>query len=118
MAIRIVPAPTFRAQIPFTVAGSADPAYVDFEFRHKSPEQLALWLTTMGDRPAATALAEIVVTWHSGVIDEAGGDVLYSAAALKLFVESHGPRGQEMVRGYLTELTQSRQKNWLRLPGE
>lgn len=108
--IRIVPCPTFKAPVEFTDPGAAEPAVIDVEFRHKAPAALAAWWESAQARPVAEALGEVVVGW-SGVIDDTGADVPYSADALKRFLEAHGPRGRELFRAYVAALTESRTKN-------
>lgn len=111
MALRIIPAPTFKAKVSFSVAGEADVAVIDWEFRHKSPEALKAWWEAYRERPTNDAIAAISVGWLNGVIDEAGNDVPYSEEALVQFLAAHGPRREELLRTYTRELTESRQKN-------
>lgn len=108
--IRLIPNPTFKARVKFTVPGDAACALVDVEFRHKSPAALAAWWQTAQERPVAEALAEVIVGW-SGVIDETGTDVPFGGDALAAFLAGHGPRSGELLTAYLTELTESRAKN-------
>ena len=115
MSIRIVPSPTFSARVPFTVPGESEPAWIDFEFRHKAPEALRAWLESRGDRSVSEALSDVVVRWKGGVIDEDGSEVVYSPAALSVFLSSHAPRAQELARAYIAEITESRLKNSERL---
>jgi hypothetical protein len=107
--IRLIPNPTFKARVRFTVPGAED-AIVDFEFRHKSPTALAAWWESMQDKSLASALAGIIVGW-SGVIDEHGDEVPLTEDALAAFVAAHAPRAHELMGAYLRELTESRQKN-------
>lgn len=111
MGLRIIPNPTFQARIPLTVAGQDEPALLEFELRHKSPEALKEWFATCGERDTATALAEVVVRWTGGVEDERGEPVPFSPANFRLFLGAHGSRAEDMLRGYIRELTESRQKN-------
>lgn len=108
--IRIVPAPTFKVAVSFTEPGAVEPAVIDMEFRHKAPTALAAWWQSAQERPVATALAEVVVGW-SGVIDDTGADVAFSAETLARFLEGHGPRALELFRAYVAALTESRLKN-------
>jgi len=111
MGLRIVPNPTFLAKIPLTIAGEDEPAILEFEFRHKSPEALKEWFTTFGDRDTSSAMSDVVVRWTGGVEDEHGQPVPFSPANFRIFLSAHGPRAEDLLRGYIKELTESRQKN-------
>jgi hypothetical protein len=110
-SIKIIPSPTFVADIDFSVAGEPDPVSVGFEFRHKSPDVLKEWVSSFGDRDAASALSEVVVRWTGGIVDESGTAVPFTQENFRLFLGAHGPRPQDLLRGYIRELTESRQKN-------
>jgi hypothetical protein len=107
--IRLVPNPTFKSRVRFTQPGAED-ALVEFEFRHKSPAALTAWWQAAEERPAHEALADVILGW-SGVIDDTGADVPFTAEALAVFLAGHAPRGRELLAAYLRELTESRQKN-------
>jgi hypothetical protein len=111
MGLRIVPHPTFLAKIPLTVAGEDEPVLIEFECRHKSPEALKEWIATFGERDTRSALAEVIVRWTGGIEDESGAPVLFSADSFRTFLAAHGPRSEDLLRGYIRELTESRQKN-------
>jgi hypothetical protein len=108
--IRLVPAPTFKAKVPFTVPGADAPALIEIEFAHRAPTALKAWWESSSAQPVAKAMAEIVLGW-SGVVDETGAEVPYSADALAQFVGNSATRGEELLRAYLRELTESRTKN-------
>jgi len=107
--IRLTPPSTFKARVRFTQPG-ADDALVDFEFRHQAPAALQAWFTASKDRNFVDALGDVIVGW-SGVIDETGAEVPFTADALAAFVAAHTPRATELLGAYLRELTESRQKN-------
>lgn len=111
MAIRIIPSPIFVADVPFTVAGEPDPALIPFEFRHKSPADLKTWFADYAARDTASALSDVIVRWTAGVIDEAGAAVPFSQENFRAFLAGHGPRAEDLLRAYVRELTESRQKN-------
>lgn len=111
MGLRILPNPVFIAPVPFTVAGENEPTVVQFEFRHKSPEALKAWISGFGSRDTATALAEVVVGWTSDVVDEQGQPLPFTLETFRRFLSAHGPRAEDLLRAYLRELTESRQKN-------
>ncbi len=107
--IRLIPNPTFKARVKFTQPGAED-ALVEFEFRHKTPAGFQAWWAAAAEKPVSDALAEIIIGW-SGVIDEAGNDMPFTADALAMFLAGHGPRGRELMAAYFRELLESRQKN-------
>ena len=114
MPIRINPAPIFRAPVAFTLAGEGEES-CRFTFRHKSPSALTEWRKTIGARPAHVSMAEIVEGWE-GVVDEDDKPVPYSPSALKTFLEAHSTRAEDLAKGYLYALTESRVKNSHRPP--
>jgi hypothetical protein len=108
--IKLVPDPTFKAQVPFTVPGATEPAIIEIEFAHRSPVALDAWWQSAKGRPVATGMVEVIKGW-SGVVDETGAEVPYSPAALAQFIGNSSTRGEELLRAYLKELTESRLKN-------
>ena len=108
--IRLVPNPTFRASVPFTQPGDVAPAIIEIEFAHRSPAALAAWWEASKAQPVAIGMADTIKGW-SGVVDDTGADVEYSAEALQRFIGNSHTRGQELLRAYLRELTESRLKN-------
>lgn len=115
MPIKIVPHPTFRARVAFTVPGEPD-ASIEFVFRHKSPAALGEWHKTFSSRSSAQALAEVVEKWTGGVVDENGDEVPYSPENFALFLAAHAPRSEELLETYLKEVFESRRKNSKRQP--
>lgn len=108
--IRLVPHPTFKARVPFSVPGEDAPAVIEIEFAHKAPGVLAAWWETVKGKPIAEGMADIVKGW-AGVVDAAGAEVPYTADALAQFIGNSSTRGEELLRAYLRELTESRLKN-------
>lgn len=107
---KINPAPTFRAKVQLTVAGSEAPATIDVEFRHKSRTALLAWLAGMGQRANAEVLGEIIVSWN-GPMDDAGAAVPYSAAALDQLLDNYPQSAHELFEAYRKALGESRAKN-------
>ena len=75
---------------------------------HENP--LAAWWEASKAQPVAIGMADTIKGW-SGVVDDTGADVEYSAEALQRFIGNSHTRGQELLRAYLRELTESRLKN-------
>ena len=108
--IKLIPNPTFKARVPFSIPGEEQPAVIEIEFAHRAPPALVAWWQSAKDRPVAEAMADVVKGW-TGVIDESGAEVPYSADTLAQFIGNSSTRGQELLRAYLRELTESRLKN-------
>lgn len=108
--IKLIPDPTFKAQVPFTVAGTDVPAVIEIEFAYKSPPVLAAWWEACKEQPIATGMADVIKGW-TGVVDESGADVPYSPEGLSRFIGSSSTRGGELLRAYFKNLTESRLKN-------
>ena len=69
------------------------------------------WACARSSADAASALSEVVVRWTGGIVDESGAAVPFTQENFRLFLGAHGPRPQDLLRGYIRELTESRQKN-------
>ena len=54
----LTPAPTFRAPVPLSVPGSAQPLEVVFVFRHKTRSAMEKWLTRFVAGPSAECWAK------------------------------------------------------------
>lgn len=109
--LKIACAPTFRVRVPLSVAGEEEPAWVIFEFRHKSPDDLKQWAATFHGRDTASALSDVVVRWIDGVVDENDAQVPFSEQAFRDFLNAQGSRGKEMMAEYVRELQDGRRKN-------
>lgn len=108
--IKLIPDPTFKARVPFSVPGSDTPAVIEIEFAHKSPPVLAAWWEAGKGQTVAQAMADVIKGW-SGVVDESGAEVPYDADALARFLGNSATRSAELLRAYFRELTESRLKN-------
>jgi hypothetical protein len=107
MALKIKPNPTFWFAVHITDPASAKPAVVDFEFVHKTKEELAAWMKGMQDSSQWSDdafLAEVVKDWK-------GVDAEYSPSALRDLLSNYPASGLEIFRGYCAALTESRKKN-------
>ncbi len=102
MAFKLAPAPEFDYPVRISRADGADDE-LPIRWRHKDRDALKTWIDQLGKRPDAESLAEVIVGWTA--------DGAYSPAALEALLRDYAPAGQELTRGYLRALTESRQKN-------
>lgn len=103
--LKIQPNPTFWTPVQISVPGSEKPAVVDFEFKHKTKEQLVDFTGRLSDgRADNDILDEVIVGWK-------GADTDYSASALRDLLSNYPASGLEILRAYMAALTESRRKN-------
>lgn len=106
MALKLQPNPTFWHPVHITVPGQEKPAIVDFEFVHKTKEEVAKFVDMLNkeDKPDEAILGELMKDWK-------GVDAEYSPSALRDLLSNYPASGLEILRGYLAALTESRRKN-------
>lgn len=106
---RIVPNPTFKANINLTVPGQEEPAVVEVEFRHKGRAALKAWLENAAGKTDADLLDEVIVSLP--LADEDGKDVPYTVKRLQQMLDNYPAAAREFTEGYVFALTESRAKN-------
>ena len=106
MALKLQPSPTFWTPVHLTVAGAEKPAVVDFEFVHKTKEQLAEFVKSLekSDQGDDAILGDVIRSWR-------GVDADYSASSLRDLMSNYPASGLEILRAYLAALSESRRKN-------
>jgi hypothetical protein len=108
MALKLQPNPTFWHPVHITVPGAEKPALVDFEFVHMNKERLAEFVKGLAkgdeERPDDAVLADIIKNWK-------GVDTDYSPSALRDLLSNYPASGLEILRGYLSGLSEARKKN-------
>jgi hypothetical protein len=102
------PSPTFRAPVPLSVPGSAQPLEVLFVFRHKTRSAMEKWLTRFVAGPSAEVLGEVIEGWE---LKRDGEAVAYSHTALAELCESYTPAMGEISDAYILEITRAKRKN-------
>ncbi len=107
---KIIPNPTFLANVHLSVPGSEQLQVIKITFKHKNKTALNAWLTKDDSRSDAETLSEVIEGW-ADVFDSAGEAVAYSVAELDRLLENYPVAHREILRAYLTELTQAKQKN-------
>ena len=113
MAIRIIPNPTFRARVAFTVPGAERDRRVLVPAQ--IPESIGRLACRVCRENPAEALSEVIERWVSGVVDDQGDEVPYTPDTLALFLGAHA-RAEELLEAYLREVFESRLKNSARPP--
>lgn len=109
---KLNPAPTFVAQVPLSVPGKAEPVPLSITFKHKGKEALYLWLESAREQSDDHATLSSVIDGWSGLLDEAGGPVPYSADNLQRLLDNYPSAAAELFRSYTKELSESKRKNF------
>lgn len=106
MTLKLQPNPTFWHPVHITVPGAAKPALVDFEFVHKTKDELKTFVESMPneERPDDAVLGDVIKDWK-------GIDTEFSPSALRDLLSNYPASGLEILRGYLSGLTEARRKN-------
>jgi hypothetical protein len=107
---RLDPNPTFPLKVLLHLPGVEAPATLDLIAKHLGKTALKTWLDRASATTDAEFLAEVIRDW-SGVFREGDMAVPFSRDALAQLLESFPAAGAAIVRAYLTELSEVRQKN-------
>lgn len=102
------PSPTFKAKVPLSVPGMAQPLEVEFTFKHKTRTAVEKWATEYVANPGADTLGEVIADWS---LKRDGEAVPYSHSALAELIEAYIPARAEISDAYLNELTRAKRKN-------
>lgn len=108
--LKLNPNPTFSATVQLSVPGSDKTIPVKMVFRHRTMKQIIAWFKLQEKRESAEALSELIESW-SGITDDEGNDIEFSREALATLLENYQPATNEIIRGYMQELAQSKVKN-------
>lgn len=108
----IDPSPTFASQVKLTRPGDAPAGQITITWRHMGREQLREWLDAMADSSLSDVdgLLKAIAGWD-GVVDKLDQTVEFSRAALARLLDAYQTAGAELVRAYVTALTESRLGN-------
>lgn len=114
----IDPSPTFTADVPLSRPGLSEPLNVQVTFRYKNRLEMAAWVATRKDakdlvqehQDDVEMLGNVMVGW-SGLIDDKGEEVPYSATNLSKLLVNFTPARGELFRAYVHELTDAKRKN-------
>lgn len=109
MALRLVPNPSFRAQVSLSIPG-AEAAVIEVEFRHKGRTEFAAWWESATGRRDEEILGDVIAGW-SDVIDGNGEQVGYSREALALLLDRYPAAAIELRDAYARALFEAREKN-------
>jgi hypothetical protein len=99
--LKLKPDPTFRAKVDIPVAGG-DAVPVEFEFRHKTLDQLQAWLRTP-QPDDVQGILDIAVGWELAEP--------LNAETVALLVQNHIGCAGLIARRYADELTKARLGN-------
>lgn len=117
LLLRIVPKPTFTAEVNITVPGEEKPATIELVFKHQGRQALRAWVDAGrtpgpdGSPPSdAQWLGQVVAGW-AGPVDAAGQPVPFTPAALASVLDAYPAAAREIYNAYLAALSESRAKN-------
>lgn len=106
---KIIPNPTFTANVKLTVPGQAEPAVVEIEFRHKGKAAYKLWLENADGKTDQVFLGEVIV--NIPMADKDGKELPYTEKRLGMMLDAYPASGIEILAAYSTGLMESRAKN-------
>lgn len=101
---KLQPNPTFKAAVGISVAGQAELAEIEVEFKYLTKRQVREFFDTLGKKKDADALAEIIVGW-SGI------DEPFSKKALGTLVDNYPAAAMDLFDGFRRELLDAKRKN-------
>lgn len=95
-------APKFKQKVDIPVHGAAA-AVVEFEFKHRTKEQMNEWLESIKGKPDSEVLAGCVTDWDL--------DDPCEQKSFELLTENYAGAASVIVSVYVSELLQAREKN-------
>lgn len=108
--IKVTPAPSYWAPVPFYVPGNEDPVIAQMQFRWQPPEETILFAKKcqdgdFGELPIEKVLADnVLVGWRD--FDEP-----FSVDALGKVIKSYGRAAQEIITVWMRENAGAKRKN-------
>jgi hypothetical protein len=121
---KVTPNPTFSEFVRLSVPGHPVPARISITWRHKTGKEVEAWFESNKDRPAVDGLDEVIAGWGEPVLNDKGeeepgispigadGEKLpYTREALASILSNYSASTDELVRGYVLALRESRVKN-------
>lgn len=114
MPLKLKPIETFWAPVLISAPGVPKPFAVDFEFVHKTKDQLRAYVARVAEQdllgekgvPPEILLGEVIRNWR-GLEDEPA----YSESSLRDLINNYPAAGREIFESYKSELAESKRKN-------
>lgn len=114
MPLKLKPIETFWAPVLISAPGVAKPFAVDFEFVHKTKDQLRAYVARVAEQDALGAkgtpqevlLGEVIRNWR-GLEDEPE----YSESSLRDLINNYPASAREIYESYCKEHSESKRKN-------
>lgn len=94
--------PTFKAKVGIKVHGG-EAVDVEFEFKHRTRDQLTEWLKGLDKRKDAEVLSDVLAGW--ALDDE------FTPENIAILCQNFAGAPREIVDAYLGEISQARRKN-------
>ena len=110
MALRIVPAPTFSAEVGISVPGQIEPERLRVTFKYMPAARFTAFLESTAGRADVDIVAD-VVSDIAGLQDEEGQPLPYSRGALEKLCAHYQPAALELYAAWLREHQQAKGKN-------
>jgi len=101
---KLNPAPTFRATVDIPSAGEKEDLQLQVEFRRKTKDDLAAFLSAIPGRDPLEVLMEIVVCWHDC-------DTAFSEDELAVLLQNYPRADVRILAAYSKESTGARLGN-------
>ncbi|RJG10914.1 hypothetical protein D3879_14630 [Pseudomonas cavernicola] len=95
-------APTFKATVNIPVHGG-DTVPVEFEFKHRTKDQVNEWLGSLTGRADVEVLQDVLAGWEL--------DDVFNEESIGKLVQNYAGAGGAIVAAYVDELLQARRKN-------
>ena len=102
--LKIVPEPTFKANVQITVPGQEDTASVELTFNYMPKTKALEFFSEMKGKTDVEALTTLIAGWD-------GFDVPFSKAALETFLDNYPAAAFEIIQAFNRNLLESRIKN-------
>ena len=102
--LKIVPEPTFKANVQITIPGQEDTASVELTFNYMSKTKALEFFSEMKGKTDVEALTTLIAGWD-------GFDVPFSKAALETFLDNYPAAAFEIIQAFNRNLLESRIKN-------
>ena len=108
---KIVPNPSFEAQVAITRLGEAKPGLITFTFKNLGHRELQAWVASSKDAANdAVWLGQVIEGW-AGPVGADDQPLPYSEAALVALFDAFPAASQEVYEGYLKARRESRSGN-------
>lgn len=100
--LKLAVAPTFKAKVDIPVHGG-DTVPVEFEFKHRTKDDLVKWLGEADGRKDQQSLEDCLAGWEL--------DDPFTPESINLLIQNYAGAPLAIVQKYVDEIVQARRKN-------